>query len=169
VIDKRLSMHNHTTMKVKAFIRCLIPLLGLGFAWAAQAQSGGGFDLTWFSIDGGGGVSTGGVYSVSGTIGQPDAGAMTGGNFSLVGGFWSVLGVVPEPGAPALEIRRTSANTVVIAWPNPSTGFELQENSNLSTTNWVSGPSPIVVPPEKQVIISPPVGTHFYRLKKTGP
>ena len=30
--------------------------------------------VDWFTIDGGGGTSTGGVYSVSGTIGQPDAG-----------------------------------------------------------------------------------------------
>jgi hypothetical protein len=29
--------------------------------------------LDWFTIDGGGGTSTGGVYAVSGTIGQPDA------------------------------------------------------------------------------------------------
>jgi hypothetical protein len=156
-------------MKAKGLLPLVCTLLGFGLCWTAPAQSGGAFDLSWSSIDGGGGVSTGGVYSVSGTIGQPDAGVMTGGNFSLVGGFWSVLAVVPEPGAPAVEIRRTDTNSVVIAWPNPSTGFELQENVNLGTTNWVSGPSPIVVPPEKQVIVSPPVGTHFYRLKKTGP
>src|SRR5207237_460684 len=42
--------------------------------------------------DGGGGTSTGGGYSLSGTIGQPDASSftspMSGGNYSLVGGFW---------------------------------------------------------------------------------
>ena len=37
---------------------------------------------------GGGGTSTGGVYSVSGTIGQPDAGLLTGGSYTLAGGFW---------------------------------------------------------------------------------
>src|SRR5213594_598068 len=48
----------------------------------ARAQ----YSLGWFTIDGGGGTSTGGVYSVSGTIGQPDAGApMTGGKYSLTG------------------------------------------------------------------------------------
>ena len=47
----------------------------------ANAQSGGGYDLSWHTIDGGGGTSTGGVYSVSGTIGQPDAGAMSGANY----------------------------------------------------------------------------------------
>jgi hypothetical protein len=52
------------------------------------AQSGGGYDLTWSTIDGGGGSSSGGGYSLSGTIGQPDAGWLTGGGYTLSGGFW---------------------------------------------------------------------------------
>jgi len=53
----------------------------------AVAQTGGGFDLSWNSIDGGGGASTGGAYSLTGTIGQWDAGAMSGGAYTLEGGF----------------------------------------------------------------------------------
>ena len=60
----------------------------------ALAQSGGNFDLTWNTIDGGGGASATGVFSVSGTIGQLDAGQMSGGAFSLAGGFWA--GMVPN-------------------------------------------------------------------------
>ncbi len=53
------------------------------------AQSGG-YDLTWNVIaDGGAMFGAGGSYSLDGTIGQPDAGAMSGGAYSLVGGFWS--------------------------------------------------------------------------------
>jgi hypothetical protein len=37
----------------------------------------------------GGAVSTGGGYSLTGTIGQADAGALTGGGFLLGGGFWT--------------------------------------------------------------------------------
>jgi hypothetical protein len=49
--------------------------------------------ISWYTIDGGGGTSTGGSFSLSGTIGQPDAGGpMTGGTFSLVGGFWAGSG-----------------------------------------------------------------------------
>ena len=55
----------------------------------ASAQTGGGYDLTWNTIDGGGGTSTGGAYSLSGTIGQPDAGTLTGGSYTLNGGFWN--------------------------------------------------------------------------------
>ena len=56
----------------------------------AIAQSGGGFDLTWSTVDGGGLMnSTGGTFSLSGTIGQPDAQVppvMTGGSFEVTGG-----------------------------------------------------------------------------------
>lgn len=56
---------------------------------AALAQSGGGYDLTWNTIDGGGGTSSGGAYTLSGTIGQPDAGTLSGGAYTLNGGFWN--------------------------------------------------------------------------------
>jgi hypothetical protein len=58
---------------------------------AVLAQSGGGYDLTWNTINGGGGTSVGGGYTLSGTIGQPDAGALSGGTYTLNGGFWSGL------------------------------------------------------------------------------
>jgi len=51
-------------------------------------------------VDGGGGTSTSAVYKVTGTIGQPDAGRMTNGQFTVEGGFWGIIGVVPTPGAP---------------------------------------------------------------------
>jgi hypothetical protein len=57
----------------------------------AVAQTGGGYDLAWSTIDGGGatpGGSTGGEYSLGGTIGQPDAGVLSGGSYTLNGGFW---------------------------------------------------------------------------------
>jgi hypothetical protein len=56
----------------------------------AFAQSGGGFDLSWWTIDGGGVTfATGGTFNLGGTAGQPDASsALTGGAFSLTGGFW---------------------------------------------------------------------------------
>lgn len=125
------------------------------------------YTLDWSTVDGGGGTSTGGVYSVSGTIGQPDAGTMSGGNYTLQGGFWGVIAAVQTPGAPLLRIVLTSTNTVVVAWPNPSTGFALQQNSDLNTANWTAVTTPPqVVGEEKQVIIALPAGNRFYRLHK---
>ena len=61
-------------------------ILGAG---AAFAQTGGGYDLTWSTIDAGGGSSTGGDYQLAGTSGQADAGAaLSGAGYSLSGGFW---------------------------------------------------------------------------------
>ncbi len=54
----------------------------------AVAQTGGGFDLSWSTVDGGGGSSSGDGFNLNGTIGQHDAGSMSGGNFILNGGFW---------------------------------------------------------------------------------
>lgn len=69
----------------------IIPIvLLLIVASTVLAQSGGGYDLTWSTIDNGGGENSGSGYTLNGTIGQPDAGAaMMGGGFTLTGGFWS--------------------------------------------------------------------------------
>ncbi len=68
--------------------------LSLAVVVGVSAQSGGGYDLTWNTIDGGGETfSTGGGYRLGGTVGQPDAGLLAGGGYSLLGGFWG--GAVP--------------------------------------------------------------------------
>lgn len=53
--------------------------------------SDGGYDLSWYTIDNGGGdlTSAGNQYILNGTIGQTDISVLTGGNYSLSGGFWS--------------------------------------------------------------------------------
>ena len=85
------------------------------------------YSIDWYTIDGGGGTSSNGQYVVSGTIGQPDAGTMSGGSYSVTGGFWSLLAVVQTPGAPLLSIQRTATNTVLISWPVSSPAFNLQQ------------------------------------------
>lgn len=62
-------------------------LAGLLLVSPLTAQSGGPYDLSWNTIDGGGGVSSGGQYELVGTIGQPDAGEMFGGDYELYGGL----------------------------------------------------------------------------------
>jgi len=59
-------------------------ILGWG---PTPAQS---YELNWWTVDGGGGTSTGGSYTLSGTIGQPDAGVLGGGTYTLIGGFWGL-------------------------------------------------------------------------------
>ena len=69
-------------------------LVGIGTASAQRnddpALPQDSYELSWFSIDGGGATfSEGGAYSLGGSIGQADAGAMSGGAYSLSGGFWA--------------------------------------------------------------------------------
>ena len=60
-----------------------------GIAALAGYLGGEEFDLSWNTIDGGGAMqSTGGDFELSATIGQPDAGVMSGGDFEMTGGFW---------------------------------------------------------------------------------
>jgi hypothetical protein len=47
------------------------------------------FAVTWWSVDGGGGTSSGGSFALSGTIGQADAGVLSGGAYTLTVGFWA--------------------------------------------------------------------------------
>jgi hypothetical protein len=129
-------------------------LFGLLIPALSQAQS---YSIDRYEMGGGGGTSTGGTYQVSGTIGQPDAGAaISGGQYSVTGGFWSLIAVVQTVGAPMLTM----------SWPLASAGFALQQNSNLanpagwsiysgtvSTNNGVGS-----------ITVTVPTGNLFYRL-----
>jgi len=63
----------------------------------ATAQTGSGYDLSWSTVDGGGGSTAGGGYSLDLTLGQADAGVQSGGGYTLMGGFWSEAAVSLTP------------------------------------------------------------------------
>jgi hypothetical protein len=65
----------------------LLLLLG-GLSAVVSARSNEEYDLSWWTIDGGGGSSSDGDLMLVGTVGQPDAGAVSGGGYTLSGGFW---------------------------------------------------------------------------------
>lgn len=70
----------------------VIPLVFLGLALllasVTLAQTGA-YDVSWFTIAGGGGSSQGGRYGVSDTLGQPAASSSSGGPYSVQDGFWA--------------------------------------------------------------------------------
>jgi hypothetical protein len=129
---------------------------------AIHAQT---YSIDWYKIAGGGGSSTGGQYSVSGTIGQPDAGgAMTGGGYSLTGGFWSLISVVQTAGLPNLTITH-SGNSVLVSWPNTGS-YTLQQNSNLGGGTWAtSGYSISTVNGTNSITLPSPTGNLYFRLR----
>ena len=143
-------------------------ILGLGLLLPATgfAQP---YSIDWYKVAGGGGTSTGGTYQINGTIGQPDAsGALTGGNYSVTGGFWSLINVVQTLGTPKLLIVPNGANSVKLLWPDPATNsYTLQQNSNLTTTNWVTSGYAITNGfGTNFCTIIPPTGNLFFRLKQ---
>lgn len=129
-------------------------------AITSQAQT---YVITSSTIDGGGGTSTGGVYSVSGTIGQPDAGGpMTNGQYSVTGGFWALPTAVQTPGAPTLTITAGAPGQATISWSPATPGFVLQETALLSTANWTNSLSGVTNP----IVVPITVPSKFYRLFK---
>lgn len=81
----------------------LLMLLAFGLLAASLptlAQTGG-YDLTWYTVSGGGyTMSQGGGYGLGGSIGLPWAGTLSGGGYSMMGGFW---GAFPTAGPPHVQ------------------------------------------------------------------
>jgi hypothetical protein len=154
--NKRQSRSSTRFRAVTAFL-----VLGCwGLMRSAQAQS---YSIDWNKVAGGGGTSTGGVYQVSGTIGQPEAGpAMTNAQFSVTGGFWVLPQAVQVEGAPTLAITPAAPGYATISWTPASAGYVLQETWNLASGGWTNSPSgstnPVTIPTDNTA--------KFFRLSK---
>jgi hypothetical protein len=145
-----------------AGLRALLLLMP---ALVANAQN---YSIDWFTINGGGGTSSAGAYAISGTLGQPDAGNLSGGNYRLEGGFWSIVAALQTPDAPRLSIGATGG-VVILSWPQPAAGWTLY-----TTPTVPSDPVPwtLVSPPYQTnathwlIQVPAPPGNRFYRLQK---
>ena len=121
------------------------------------------YSIDWYKIAGGGGTSTGGVYAVSGTIGQADSsGPLTNGQYSVTGGFWVLPTAVPVVGAPTLTIVPATPGNATISWTPATPGFVLQQSASLSPATWTNSPSGATNP----ILIPATLPTKFYRLGK---
>jgi hypothetical protein len=71
----------------------LLASVVLADAGPIDAKAAQSYELSWWTVDGGGSTSVSSEgYTLSGTIGQPDAGAASGGSYTLTGGFWAWRG-----------------------------------------------------------------------------
>jgi probable HAF family extracellular repeat protein len=98
---------------MKALILTTVTLLAaLAVAPSLLAQT---YNIPWHSI-GPGGVSAGGVYTVSGSIGQWNAGKLKGSNLTLNGGFWpgaiAAVGTVPPPSYNLVDLGTLNDNAL---------------------------------------------------------
>ena len=113
--------------------------------------------IDWYTVDGGGGETSAGEFTLSGTAGQPDAGTLTSpsADFSLFGGYWGQLmaGTV-QGGRPRLRLYFTNANTLVLSWPAENGDYFLQKSPSL-TSGWNNVTNaPVIVGSECRVSLT---------------
>lgn len=77
-----------------------LPAFGVA-ALATSLAAAQPFSIDSYTVDGGGGSLFGTDYSLSGTIGQPDAGVLNGSSYSVSGGFWMAVG---DPGCNVSDL-----------------------------------------------------------------
>jgi hypothetical protein len=75
----------------------------------------------------------------------------------------SVLTNAPIVLPPMLSIQTTTTNSAILSWPLTGTNFLLQQNTNLSSADWVTVPNSLGT---NQMILPRQLGSTFYRLKK---
>ncbi len=142
---------------------CLTMFLGLAVLGLADGVP----DLIWHSADGGGGMSTGGGYVLRGTIGQPDAGILTGDGITLTGGFWSYAMLIQSDDRPTLRLRRISPTELMIYWEATGESEILQRTACLASGEWEDDPGQVeAVDNESRVRILLDQTRRFYRLRK---
>ena len=140
-----------------------ITVAALSLAVAAHGQ----FSIPWFAMDGGGGTSAGGTFTLSGTVGQPEAAPMlAGGAFTLEPGFWSSVTVQQMPGAPTLKIQLVANGLAVISWPATVAGFVLEETAAAGLPyGWTNTLQPVVDTATEHTVTVPANGNKCFRLK----
>lgn len=112
------------TVLNKQWILVILVVLGL-----IISSSWGQYEINWYTIDGGGGRSSAGLYTLTGTIGQPDAAYSRGGNYELLGGFW--------PGGPLCFVDFEHFARFAELWL--VTGTDLPADLYLDEHNIVNG------------------------------
>ncbi len=74
-----------------------------------------------------------------------------------------VPAVVPVP--PALAIAFTNSNSMIITWPAAAAGFGLQQNADLTTTNWTAVTNAVSPAGDRSQVILPCSSVkNFFRL-----
>jgi hypothetical protein len=82
-------LSRHQLLALILLVMIVFLALNVRVGYAAPRN---GYEISWYTIDGGGAQDlTGGLYTLSGTVGQFDAGSQSGGSYTLAGGYWVEL------------------------------------------------------------------------------
>ena len=81
-------------IRILRIVTLLALMMALPSVPGTHAQIGDGYDLSWWTVDGGGTMpNDNSGYALGGTAGQPDAAIWSGGDYVLAGGFWGGVAV----------------------------------------------------------------------------
>lgn len=145
-------------------------ILGFTFTlgWTVLAQTGGGYSLTWSTIEGGS-QSTGGTYTLSGVINQPDSGtSLTGGAYTLRGGFLNLPApvVVSNPDA-APDRNYFTTFQVTLTWGSVTyaQGYQLEIDDNPNFTSPVYQNANLAASAQSVTITLPYNSTFYWRVR----
>jgi hypothetical protein len=131
------------------------------------------FVLTKTVIPGGGSTLTSPRFTLTGTIGQPEAAprfVSTDGRFTLAPGFWGDYSVVQQPDLPLLTIRRGAAGFFVLAWPVDTVNATLEQSLDLTPNSWTTVTTRVIdTSTEHTVTVPINAPKKFFRLSVTVP
>jgi hypothetical protein len=93
---------------------------------------------------------------------------VSGGGFTYAFPPYSMTLFTLVPTGPSLAVSQNGSGTVVVSWPGPSAGWNLLQNTDLTTTNWTTPPETIQNDGTNNfILITPPVGNRFFELRST--
>jgi hypothetical protein len=146
-------------------MKTLYTLILLATAQIVFAQP---FTIKSYNIGAPGGRSSANGHTLTGAAGQYDAldyGSRVS-SIAIAGGFWRIAAT---PRGPALRIIPAGRN-IIVAWPDPSTGFQLQQTGHLNPPLWTDVRiTPRIVGAENQVVLPLQSLPQFFRLRKDTP
>jgi hypothetical protein len=104
--------NNINALRRKGFV---LMLASITVTILTSAGAEGAYNISQYTIDGGGGTSAGGQYELTGTIGQPDAAYSESGRYEVLGGFW--------PGGPLCFVDFKDFARFAELWLETGTGL----------------------------------------------
>ena len=91
---------------------------------------------------------------------------VAGGGFTYAFPPYSLTLFTFVPTGPSLAVSKPAANSVIVSWPWPSTGWTLKQSTSLTTSNWTTPPETVQNDGTNNfIIITSPPGSIFFRLQ----
>jgi hypothetical protein len=99
---------------------------------------------------------------------RPEGNVLIGGGFLIIIGVFRpyVARLYGNPAPPRLSTIQSNG-FLLVSWPSTSAGFELQQNTDLTTPHWTTPPETVTDNGgTRSITVNPTPGSRFFRLYK---